>query len=1639
MDPKTTVPFASPADTKEAPSTIPFGSTLDNPIVTLSGKDLDERAAKNHVALGEKSPGPYELRRLEELGHLGNLVNEASYAKGVADMNRRVALVTEIANAAGKAGRPLSSIESEVIMGLSSAELNSADSNPEVFLQQEYAKRVTDAALARGVDNPLEWDPRSQEFGFQVAKNMETFVAKKEIATRLAQDARAKAQEQGWLGYGIDVAKEFFPFYTWTKMKDAVEDYTGKDTPVTSVLPGSNLREQISYLYSLPPEQMHKLAKATIEGLTQDNPQLAARFAEALTGYEHESLDNTLIAGTDVLTLGLLAPVKALVKGGAKLAAKGAATGVVKGAPALADGASRLAANLKPVIQALTKREPSTASIADAMGDVAQSALQSTRSHFERGVGNDIKSMRDLDNQIASTMNPMSILEGPTYTLSREAAERVVANLTRFKDDVLSKLIRDPIQVDRLGPSALAQAAKETFETFSRQYRRIEDVVLDVELKNTESPTMFVRLGKNDSQLFDTQAQAHIYAQEIYGLPNNSYTVSERLGGAFIELERPMDITSKGVKNARKQDIKLDATPTPDTAIGHYLTKLRSAEDVLPQSVRESFKRAVYGGSALLKSLTEQAKIMGKVKNPEDFMSFLKYQQTKQNATDPTKLGHFSRTIGEFEIEWASRFNRLPTENEVNAYFAYTAINNTHYAFVNMSYWLDKTSRGLMDNFIPGLSRPVEGRNVKSLPTIKDEPATVLVLEDGKSTIYNTRFNTTPFKGETEKPHDYANRLISERGYQITQVSETGQMALKEMAEVKELGKKAGRIQFIVSKSADSKPLSYMQIPYRPGGHHMMPDGFFIRQPQVFTSDSGRRVTYYGDTNILHAPNEQAAKKMAHHLNSARAMLKETFDSRGAKLKGVDPKQVTALEAYVKANLPMSFKEFKKMFTGKDALLDPNAPIMYSASDASLDRAHDLKTLLGASEYQRSADSQYNLYRGMANMQYALERGDTLREAYFAGTKENPILGIRPGSLLDPVAAMERSMSSMRNGAYLETLRNDTAERFLAEFSDLLDLSNNKFRNDPFLSATSAPFLDKRALSREQLVRLNQAEAFRDRFTQFLGFRNKAEERVAYLADKVLNGTSPDLAQGWRKSLYEVLSTPDPVSKFKELAFHYKIGLFNPKHLLLQANTLSHTIGIVGPKIGLKSGLTAMVQNIVMHSPGDLTEQGAKIISKLGWASKEEFLESTNAFLRSGYGNVGREVATREQHARARIVTTKVGDVLDHGTWFFKKGEEFMRRSSWNAAYLEWRQANPTAKLTDNVISKLLDRADLLNVNMSQASNAAWQQGALSVPTQFMSYPVRLTEQLLGKRLTAAEKRSLMGTYAALYGVPVTTAIGSFGLLPSHNVIKEMALANQIDIEDNMILNVMNEGILGLLADGVFWEDNNFNVKYGPYGQSVLSDILSGDKNGFEMLMGASGSVLGEQIAAVAPVVPWIWRAVNPYADDNPPLSLTDFTTAFSPISSFSSAQKWIIAMKTGEYQTRKGYVVDEGNEGLRSFFYSFMGLQPQRIDDMYALMGSRKDRQEFVSKIQDMISTDFEKMLKATSQDDAEYYHKRILARQAMLEPGEQSTAIRYALRGRKSLMESQILYHKPKSNEEQDFNNNLYRKWMKNNNGAE
>ena len=264
------------------------------------------------------------------------------------------------------------------------------------------------------------------------------------------------------------------------------------------------------------------------------------------------------------------------------------------------------------------------------------------------------------------------------------------------------------------------------------------------------------------------------------------------------------------------------------------------------------------------------------------------------------------------------------------------------------------------------------------------------------------------------------------------------------------------------------------------------------------------------------------------------------------------------------------------------------------------------------------------------------------------------------------------------------------------------------------------------------------------------------------------------------------------------------------------------------------------------NSTKEFQEEIARHAAKLGW-KKEHFLEATRGLRESGFDRIGGEHAYRNDYFEVKLTQSAAGNFLDFGTTFFTEGEQLVRMTAWNGAYRQWRKANPTKAFDNRAKQEVLGRADLYSVNMTAASNAQWQRGLMSVPTQFWAYQARLMDQLLGKRLTGKEKARLLATYGVLYGFPTSISAG-LGLAPVGDIIKTHLEAKGISYDENVVTQGLVNGWLQVLTEMGTGARLDWS-RYGHGGLTAPWDFLIGEIDGTELIHGVAGTVFGDMFA----------------------------------------------------------------------------------------------------------------------------------------------------------------------------------------------
>jgi hypothetical protein len=348
-------------------------------------------------------------------------------------------------------------------------------------------------------------------------------------------------------------------------------------------------------------------------------------------------------------------------------------------------------------------------------------------------------------------------------------------------------------------------------------------------------------------------------------------------------------------------------------------------------------------------------------------------------------------------------------------------------------------------------------------------------------------------------------------------------------------------------------------------------------------------------------------------------------------------------------------------------------------------------------------------------------------------------------------------------------------------------------------------------------------------------------------------------------------------------------------------------------------------------------------LTNWGW-KPGQFTESFDALQRSGFWNVGGEYSMVDQFFAPKMITGGTEKFLDAGTVFFREGELMTRLAAWQSAYLEFRAAKPTAKLKDSDIKAMIARADLMTVNMSRASNASFQQGILSVPTQFLSYPIRLAEQMLGKRLTADEKARAFLTYGLAYGIPVTAGIG-VGVWPVFESFRTKLLEKGIDYDDSALKQLFMDGLPAMMLEAITGTKYDLGSRFGPGGSPIIKNLFEGKY--LETMFGASGSVIKDAVKVSAPFYYWAISAMNPSDTETYPITVSDLIDVGSVVSTGNQVRIFYNAVFAGEYVTRNNMEVSSKITAAQGFLMAISGTKPQEINDMWSQYASTRHLRE--------------------------------------------------------------------------------------------
>lgn len=1558
-------------------------NSVDAP-ASLPAETAQERAKKFVLGLSKVMDKTEESIMFDiQNGREKDLRIEAATALERRESVRRQNVISEIAR---KREAPITPQELKTIMATDTW------FDPETTPEKEYAKYYMQV-LERPdtfLSDAYYANPENRKVIDGEKQTGADYITKTELIRKQLEDAEATYSKQSWTGYIVDQIKGIFFPYNQIKTRGNVPGVGYVDGGLWQ---SSNQREQQRALYRLPLPEFNKALKETADRLRQDNPTLAVAWLNAMLGQsaQQDAIDDFFM-GVDAIS----AP-------GIGLAAKGVGKGI-----GLLKSSAREA--VKDVTKEAVTNGADMATAKAAAGNVKEAAADLAVNSIQKQLQqippspildhvNKLPSALRADGQFAA-LNPAS-------RMAEDGATRL-ANMFFNASNFLVKSLTDKLNIMRT-PNLLDLTKEEVgkLQKFIHEiYPTINNAILDITKPQYDQFTnnfwVETRIGKMNGDLFANRKAAERFAK-VNELPNDFGI--EKLGNKFyITLKNYIPNNESFVKDGL---IRTSNTKSPDSLFSAYFGWLRNPDEILSMHQRLERKNATFGASTLLQVAKESAQAIRDLKKGivrrdaqgnvveriwrfgkenkrrwEELSRLIDAGKHMDDPTRPGKKGRWFETPIELESQYQRMFNRLPDQTEIEAYFAHKIITELDWTHRNLLILRNMNRLGVQQHQVS--YRLKDGTKVASGwfngTKLNDMPGTddalVTVGRNGELKLYDSAAGMTKTATSAWKK---LQKEVKEGSKVVIRLWDTEARPLEDF-----IGNFSVRPRYVIVDAAESKALAWEQLPKTAGGHFEYDYQYYIKQAKIRTEKIGNSIKnwYEGDTTLMPINIGAMGRDIVEQFEKVRLHLK-AGDKAAAK-KVFDDFAPAGLEW---SDVSGWFRKTVVNGIEYPPALDINEPFRLLSANQKIVDIDD--SLSGRYKDTFKNGTTTGSDARQLQVQFTGERDS--RDLYTitnSGTRQNPVYKYEPVKFVDPLLTMDRSFSKIVNSAYMDDYKIMSVESWLEEAKSILKMDNSEIRAAPFhaFHANSDKSAFKPDADPAKVAQLLQRHW---QIRQFMGVRSDTDNLLHSTAQKLADSMYTKYGSVPIDPLWALPLLKDPARFIRGVAFDLKLGMFAVPQFLVQLQTYSVIAGVAGVRNTIPAVAGAMFSRYAMrNSSPEILEHMDKLMTKLkmpgqGSWKPGEWVESNKALQRTGFHNVGGEVALRDDIEGAKLISGTFGNFLDAGRIFFTEGERFSRLGAWHAAYREFRNANPVGKLTDQDIKAILERADTFTVNMSRASSSALHSGFMSIPTQFLTYQIRLAELMWGKRLTAGEKARIIGVSAALYGAPTSLAVSG---LPLGDYLRKNAIENGYVVGDNWIESVITEGLpaafLAMVTGGGDPSKGNwYNVgeRFGPGGFDTIREALRGDKSFMEIMGGASYSI-----------AKGIWDGTDGFRqmatsfmrDDPYTLTAADVVDAFKEISSVNQAWKGIAALQTGRWLSKKeSYLADVGPAS--AIFMAATGLQPQGVSDLQLMSWSTKDKAELEKHVGDMFIKQFRRGIRVQTEnpDQAKRYFTNAFA----------------------------------------------------------
>jgi len=959
------------------------------------------------------------------------------------------------------------------------------------------------------------------------------------------------------------------------------------------------------------------------------------------------------------------------------------------------------------------------------------------------------------------------------------------------------------------------------------------------------------------------------------------------------------------------------------------------------------------------KPLSYVGKVTGK--NKIVFDQFKRVLTLAQTMKDPdTGLpGYFFKNPAELSNFYQTNFSRPPTFAEQQAYRSFRDLYGLDLMLRDLAQFKFKARLGA-EQYTYYTS--TDGQRTAS-PTFEAVRLKSLRNPEDATLIHDASGAERWFHNMNPKDQQEIRRRVQTGELTMVEILDTDQLPLKKQ----DIQGNQLRVRYVLSNAFEATPLSFAQTPRRGGGHIVYDYDHYVKEPIMTKQFLGGREQniYLGDATYMPIDSKAKGEDFAMRMNTLKGFMRK--------------RQTKAAEAYAKQFIDIPWKTLRRDFyqtkdtiTGAinpprinmhvDTRVVPSGGSIHGLDD-KLETSFKPGTFIDGTKHGSLIRNFQTEYTGQRDS-YDLFTVDNKGSIY------NPFYQYRPADIVDPLVSLNNAMRRIVNSSMMDDYKISESERWVKENAALLDYKPSEIASSPF-RVMNNPKFKKDA----PLAQVWNAQANLYKVKKFIGIPSTYDTVVQDVKQNLADGIyeAPwvnntlvvagriDKALGLSKNKYlsttglvrgpllipewAVHNSLSPVDLATAFTHHAYLGLWNVSQLMIQQSNWV-TMAALEPE-----HITQAAYGSFVHQWTRINDSPAfvdfldKTATNFGWKTGE-WKEARQELLASSFDHVGQEHSLITSDNPNYFFKSDWRLALDTGTIPFNEGERNVRFGAWYLAFHEFRTKNPNVKLGQAERGQILARADDLYGNMSKASNSLVNQGVLRIPAQFLSFLYRLTEVFWSKRIGPtvtnrvwARARMLL-IYGLLFGGYNATSLTG---VPIGDFMRKHAIDQGYVIGKNAMETFWEEGGLSFLGayitgKGDFQKGNwyNFNNKIGANGLGVLKDLFRGDETVWKVLGGASGSAVGNAIAATDGFMKSAYSMmVGAQGDEAFPMKLDDWIEMAKIASTAKLADRLYYAYQFHKWIDTHGQAIHDVSMA-DAVWMALTGLSHQQSDDRF-------------------------------------------------------------------------------------------------------